>query len=427
MHEVVATRPLTVATPTPSWIRTLHVDLVGRLPDRRALGRRIAAARRGASHREIVSELLRSEEYCRAQITRLYRALLDRDGDPDSVAAWARSLRSGIALQDVSASICDSFEYKANHPDGAAFVESLYQRLLHRASDPEGKAAALAALHHRASTLSVIKGFLSSSEYCCQQATELHVRLLGREPEPGALSERVVALMQGTPLQQIVLDLVTSAEYLAQAARRQDELAAPAPDDRDAAPAAAPPPRGPDPDADVLALAGGGDIRAALQRLMQRHGRTVYRYCRIALGDAVLADDVHQQVFIAAFRDLPGFAGRSTLRTWLFGIARHRVLDAAKRRRRARSHLEAAAGADLPDPRPAPCDWLDDAQLQAALVSCVAQLGERTRTCVLLRYQQGLSYEEMAEICGEKAGTLQARVSRALRTLRDRIEGQLAQ
>src|SRR5262249_23650225 len=80
----------------------------------------------------------------------------------------------------------------------------------------------------------------------------------------------------------------------------------------------------------------------------------VYRYCRIALGDTVLADDVHQQVFIEAFRDLPGFAGRSTLRTWLFGIARHRVLDAAKRRRRARAHLDITGGADLPDPRPSP-------------------------------------------------------------------------
>jgi RNA polymerase sigma-70 factor (ECF subfamily) len=174
----------------------------------------------------------------------------------------------------------------------------------------------------------------------------------------------------------------------------------------------------------VLALVGG-DTRAALHRLMQRHGRAVYRYCRIALGDAVLADDVHQQVFIEAFRDLPGFARRSSVRTWLLGIARHRVLDAAKCRRRARAHLDVDAGADLPDPGPSARDGLDAAELQAALVTCLAALGEPVRTAVLLRYQQGLTYEEMAEICGEKSGTLQARVSRALRKLRDRIEGHL--
>src|SRR5579872_6831923 len=115
--------------PTTAWIQTLHVDLVGRLPDRGAVVRRIAS-RRSITHREVARDLLQSEEYCRARISALYRSLLDRDGDPDSVAAWTCALRSGIALQDVIASICDGFEYKANHPDSPAFVESLYRRLL---------------------------------------------------------------------------------------------------------------------------------------------------------------------------------------------------------------------------------------------------------------------------------------------------------
>ena len=421
MHELAPGSNAAIA-PTTAWIQTLHVDLVGRLPDRRALVRRIAVRR--DCHREIARGLLQSEDYCRAQVSTLFRSLLDRDGDPDSVAAWTCALRSGIAVQDVIASICDGFEYKANHPDGPAFVESLYQRLLRRGSDPEGRTAALAALQQRSSTLAVIRGFLTSSEYCCQQVTELHVGLLGRTPDPAALSSQSLALMQGAPLQQIVLDVVTSDEYIARAAHRKAELTARELelDDR---PAALAPAVDRDPDADVLALVGR-DTRGALQRLMRRHGRAVYRYCRTALGDAVLADDIHQQVFIEAFRDLPGFAGRSTLRTWLFGIARHRVLDAAKRRRRARAHLDAASSADLPDPRPSPGEGLDDAQLQAALVDCLAALDEPIRAAVLLRYQQGLTYEEMAEISGEKAGTLQARVSRALRKLRDRLEGQLA-
>src|SRR3954469_23673272 len=164
MHELVPGSDIEVA-PTAAWIQTLHVDLVGRLPDRRTLVRWIAS-RRGAVHREIARELLQSEEYGRAQIAALYRLLLDRDGDEDSVAAWARSLQSGIALQDVIASICDGFEYKANHPDGPAFVESLYHRLLRRASDPESRTASLAALQQRSSTLAVVRGFLRSSEYC---------------------------------------------------------------------------------------------------------------------------------------------------------------------------------------------------------------------------------------------------------------------
>src|SRR5262249_39612715 len=154
---------------------------------------------------------------------------------------------------------------------------------------------------------------------------ELYAALLGRAPGSAALSAQSLALIQGTPQQQIVLDLVTSGEYIVRAVRRMAELATLTLDLGDGIGALAPA-RGSDPDADVLALVGR-DTRVALHHLMQRHGRAVYRYCRIALGDAVLADDVHQQVFIEAFRDLPGFAGRSTLRTWLLGIARHRVLD----------------------------------------------------------------------------------------------------
>src|SRR5262249_11547038 len=89
-----------------------------------------------------------------------------------------------------------------------------------------------------------------------------------------------------------------------------------------------------DPDSDVLGLVANGDMKGALRRLMQRHGTSVYRYCREALRDRALAEDVQQQVFVSAFRDLPKFSGRSTVRTWLFAIARHRVLDAAKSRRR---------------------------------------------------------------------------------------------
>jgi len=178
-----------------------------------------------------------------------------------------------------------------------------------------------------------------------------------------------------------------------------------------------------DPDHDIVQVVTTGDLRAALSLLMRRHGRGVYRFCREALHDPTLADDVHQQVFIQAHRDLQTFAGRSTLRTWLFAIARHRVLDAAKSRTRAEAHLEDDDTADTPDPSPPPAERIDEAELGAALVACVDKLPERTREAVLLRYQQGFTFEEMAEICREKPGTLQARVNRALQTLRTCIEG----
>lgn len=409
--------------PTWQWIRALYVDLVGRTPAPQDLDRWITAARCGASHRDIARGVLESNEYCAAQIAALYRSLLDREADPTGLAAWTTSLRSGTTLQDIIAGVCDTFEYKANHPVAAAFVESLYRRLLHRASDADGKAAQLAALRNRASTLSVIRSFLGSTEYCAQRVAELHLRLLGREPDHSDPPERVVALMHGAPLQHVELELVTSSEYIARAnpAPITRPIARPCNVARAAAPAARA-----DPDQDALDLVRAGEITEALRRLMDRHGAAVYRYCRAAIDDATLAEDVQQQVFIEAYRDLPSFAQRSTVRTWLLGIARHRVLDAAKRRRRTLARLEDAAVDETPDVRPSTGESLDDARLQAALVASVRELEPPAATAILLRYQQGLTYEEMAEICGENAGTLQARVARALRRLRSRIEERMA-
>jgi len=182
---------------------------------------------------------------------------------------------------------------------------------------------------------------------------------------------------------------------------------------------------GVDPDGDVLDLAGNGDVISALQCMMQRHGAAVYRYCYEALRDAALADDVHQQVFIEVFRDLPRFAGRSPVRIWLFAIARHQVLDAARARCRTPARIEDAEALDIPDPGPLLGESLDDARLREALVGSLDELSELVRTAVLLRYQQGFTFEEIARICCEKPGTLQARVARALLQLRARIEARL--
>lgn len=157
---------------------------------------------------------------------------------------------------------------------------------------------------------------------------------------------------------------------------------------------------------------------------MKRHGDAVFRYCRESLRDAALAEDVQQRVFIEAFRDLRSFAGRSTLRSWLFGIARHRVLDAAKARRRQDAPLERREIPEVADARPAVDERIDDARLNHALLRCLEGVGEHVRDALLLRYQQGLTFDEMAEACGEKPGTLQARVSRALPLLKDCIQRQ---
>jgi RNA polymerase sigma-70 factor, ECF subfamily len=187
------------------------------------------------------------------------------------------------------------------------------------------------------------------------------------------------------------------------------------------------PPDAPDPDQDIRDLIGAGKLDAALELLMKRHGNAIYRYCREALRDPTLADDVQQKVFFVAYRDLDTYAGRSFLRAWLFGIAHYRVLDAAKSRSRNRTRIvDPGELPDIPDRAPGVDQRIDEGRLIQALQVCMGKLAERIRSCVLLRYQQGLTFEQMSRVLEEKPGTLQARVSRAMRQLRQCIETQTA-
>src|SRR5262245_42499527 len=168
-----------------------------------------------------------------------------------------------------------------------------------------------------------------------------------------------------------------------------------------------------------------GDRRAAIDVLMQAYGDDIYGHCHRVLRDSTLAEDVFQQVFLEAFRDLDRFEGRSTLRSWLIGVAYHRSLDALKARKRQRARLEDGDDAvdRAVDPRgDDPAEVADRARHARGLEECLDRLSPETRMSVLMRYRMGLSYEEMARSSGERAGTLQARVARALPALRRCLE-----
>jgi RNA polymerase sigma-70 factor (ECF subfamily) len=87
-------------------------------------------------------------------------------------------------------------------------------------------------------------------------------------------------------------------------------------------------------DGDVTAAWRDGDRRRALALLMERHGDIVFRFALAMTRDRALAEDVRQQVFVEAYRDLETLAGRSSLRGWLLGISRRHCVDSLKKQRR---------------------------------------------------------------------------------------------
>lgn len=164
------------------------------------------------------------------------------------------------------------------------------------------------------------------------------------------------------------------------------------------------------------------DADVALPILMHRHGATVYRYCRRMLGNDDDGNDVSQTVFLQAFEAIQGGARIDSVRSWLVGIARHRCLDQLARYRRGPLLVEADEldrAADRHDPPEA--EMIDRSGFRA-LEDCIDALDQRSRTVLLLRFHDDLSYEAISEVTGDSPGALRVRVARALPALRRCLE-----
>jgi hypothetical protein len=202
------------------WLRALYADLLGRPPDAGGLAYWVQQLRSGQSPATVANGFLASSEYCTMIITGLYQQLLDRTPDPGGLAWWVDALKNGTPLRQIILGFCDSPEYQSTNPAPEQFVESLYQRLLGRASDPGGKQWWIGALQAGHGTSEVINGFLNSQEYGRNRITGLYQTLLGRQSDAAGLTFWVTSLTGGTPYQQIQLGFLTSAEYRERALTR---------------------------------------------------------------------------------------------------------------------------------------------------------------------------------------------------------------
>jgi RNA polymerase sigma factor (sigma-70 family) len=179
-----------------------------------------------------------------------------------------------------------------------------------------------------------------------------------------------------------------------------------------------------DEDAVLRGWIAEGHLRRTVARLMERHGDAVFSFALRVVGDEEAARDVLQQVFLEAHRDLSSFAGRSSFKTWLLSIANHRALDAVRARRRRSKRLvdedELVERSD--DDAPCAVALLDGSRETSALEHCLAQLAPEVRAALLMRFSQELRYDEIAQLTGDRVGTLHARVTRAMPVLRRCLE-----
>lgn len=170
-------------------------------------------------------------------------------------------------------------------------------------------------------------------------------------------------------------------------------------------------------EARVLDLLKAGKKRQAVQSLMLMYGDAINAHLTRLMRDGEAAKDLCQQTFLEAYRSLDGFEGRSAIRTWLFSIARNRAVDEIKKRRRNQVHEDFDVWKQLAV-EPDSSVRGEERAKRLALEDCLAKLTEETRQQLLLRLAEGMSYNELGERSHEAHGTVQVRISRALKQLR---------
>jgi len=151
--------------------------------------------------------------------------------------------------------------------------------------------------------------------------------------------------------------------------------------------------------------------------LVRRHQRAVYG---LGLGFFKNSDDSGdfvQDVFLRAYRGLPGFQGKSKFSTWLYRIAYNTAVNAVKRRREYQSLAEDAEVPAADDPQR---DAVRETS-RCAVRKAVGELPERYRVCVDLYFFYGLSYPEIESVTGFPSNTIKSHVFRAKAILREKL------
>jgi RNA polymerase sigma-70 factor, ECF subfamily len=172
-------------------------------------------------------------------------------------------------------------------------------------------------------------------------------------------------------------------------------------------------------DVQLIQRVRADDTGEAMRALYRTYSGELYGFALNALGDRGIAEEVVQEVFTRAWRHASTYdARRGSVRTWLYQIARHAIID-ARRRASVRPSLALHAQSDT-EGEAAPT--IEQAMLGWQVVAALERLSPEHRQVIRLAHFQGLSMREIAERTELPVGTVKSRTWYALRSLRLALE-----
>ncbi len=177
---------------------------------------------------------------------------------------------------------------------------------------------------------------------------------------------------------------------------------------------------GEDGDQTLIVAAQRGE-RAALDALVHRHDRWVRHVVYATVANAAVADDVMQEVWTKVWQQIHGLVEPASWRSWLYRLARHAAIDAgragANERRREVADLQDRPTAAADDPQVALCISEEHRRVLAA----VKALPDIYREPFILRHLEGWSYARIGEAMSLPVDTVETRLVRARRLLRQAL------
>jgi RNA polymerase sigma-70 factor (ECF subfamily) len=174
----------------------------------------------------------------------------------------------------------------------------------------------------------------------------------------------------------------------------------------------------------LVRLAQDGDGEAFGQ-LYDRYVDTVFRFVYFRVNDRALAEDFTSETFLRALRRIStiSYQGRD-IGAWFVTIARNIVLDHMKSARH-RLEVTTADTVEGNDREPSTEDAVLGSLASEHLMAAVRQLGDEQRECVMLRFIQGFSVSETAQVMGKNDGAIKALQHRAVRKLAELVSGDI--
>ncbi|HWK10798.1 MAG TPA: sigma-70 family RNA polymerase sigma factor [Vicinamibacterales bacterium] len=175
-------------------------------------------------------------------------------------------------------------------------------------------------------------------------------------------------------------------------------------------------------DEELVARSIGGDSES-FNELVLRWERPIYALAYRTIGREEDARDVCQEMFLRAFRALPGFRGQAKFSSWLYGIALNLCRDWIRRERRAPivqppEDVDVMELAAASEPSESIEDLVARKDLSRAVERAMALLPDEQRTAIVLKEYHGLTFQEIAELLGCPLSTVKTRLYQGLTVLR---------